>query len=209
MKNFIVIINIGIALLVGSMFSDSDKKTAQTGKTAADISAAKVELKSGAPGMIAISSSATEEDADVNEDEYIEDFIFQISEARIMDREEGKLASQRGTSRDIKDYGTLMVTDQTRMLKELKEIAKAKKLEIASSLGKTKTAGLSELGKLHGDKFDTKFIRMMIIDHKRDVRKLHRASMSNDADIQVFATKYLPVVQSHLDKIQSIKESER
>jgi putative membrane protein len=47
---------------------------------------------------------------------------------------------------------------------------------------------------------------MMILDHKRDVRTFEKATKSNDADVKLFATKYLPVVQSHLEKIRTLKK---
>ncbi|HYI78569.1 MAG TPA: DUF4142 domain-containing protein, partial [Chryseolinea sp.] len=65
--------------------------------------------------------------------------------------------------------------------------------------------GLTDLKEVHGKSFDKKFIRMMIIDHKRDLKKFEKATRSTDADIQVFATKYLPYVQSHLQKIKALK----
>ncbi len=46
---------------------------------------------------------------------------------------------------------------------------------------------------------------MMTIDHKRDVKKFERATRSRDADVQVFATRYLPYVQSHLERIRGLK----
>ena len=68
---------------------------------------------------------------------------------------------------------------------------------------------LEDLRKAHGKAFDKKFIRMMIIDHKRDIVKLEKATRSNDADVQVFATKYLPVVEGHLVKIKALKKDSR
>jgi hypothetical protein len=46
----------------------------------------------------------------------------------------------------------------------------------------------------------------MLFDQKKYARDFERAAQSNDPDIQVFATKYLPVVQSHLVQIKSMKK---
>jgi putative membrane protein len=73
-------------------------------------------------------------------------------------------------------------------------------------LGTDKAEGLNDLRKVHGKSFDKKFIKMMIIDHNRDIKKLERAVLYGDPDIQVFATKYLPIVQSHLDQIKALKK---
>jgi putative membrane protein len=123
-----------------------------------------------------------------------------------MELEEGKVARQRSTSKHLKEYGDLMVKDQSRMLEELKIIAERKQVKLPSNLSQEKAEGLADLKKEHGESFDKKFIKMMILDHKRDVRKFERATKSNDADVKLFATKYLPIVQSHLEKMRTLKK---
>ena len=91
-----------------------------------------------------------------------------------------------------------MVNDQTEMLHEIKKLAVLKNVPVPTGLGPDKAEGLKALKDVHGKSFDKKFIKMMTIDHKRDVKKFERATRSSDADVQVFATRYLPYVQSHL-----------
>ncbi|MEP6735051.1 MAG: DUF4142 domain-containing protein [Chryseolinea sp.] len=201
MKNFIVMINIAMVLLVAALISE--KETPSNSKIGEQELATVTSTLVGFRSNDNIESSALELRS---KEAYVKDFIYQISESRIMDSEEGKLASQRGTSLSLKNYGQLMLDDQSKMLKDLRQIARARKMDIASTLGESKTEELSELHKLHGEEFDTKFIKMMVIDHRRDIRKLEKAAHSKDADIQVFATKYLPIVKKHLEKIEVIKQ---
>ena len=196
MRNLMTFINIGIVVLMAYFIPKATQTTTDHApKTERNRSEASlVDLRSE-PSVAAKGSPVSENTlhsnlSSDNTRSEIKDFIHDLSEARIMDREEGKLAAQRGTNRPLKDYGTQMIEDQTEMLQDLKKIASSKNLEIASELGWKKTSGLSDLHELHGEEFDAKFIRMMIIDHKRDIRKLEKASKSSDADIQVFATKY-------------------
>ena len=51
-----------------------------------------------------------------------------------------------------------------------------------------------------GKKFDKKFLKMIKIDHKRDVRQFTKATEFEDAETKKFATENLPLIQSHLDK---------
>ena len=138
-------------------------------------------------------------------DEFVAEFIREMAEARLMDLEEGKIAQQRSTTKDLKSYGTLMVNDQTEMLREIKKLAVLKNVALSDELGPDKAEGLKDLKEVHGESFDKKFIKMMTIDHKRDVKKFERATRSSDADVQVFATRYLPYVQSHLERIKALK----
>ncbi len=57
----------------------------------------------------------------------------------------------------------------------------------------------------NGEDFDKKFIKMMIIDHERDIKLFKKALDYKDAEVSAFAKKYLPMIQGHLDKIEVIK----
>ena len=72
-------------------------------------------------------------------------FITEMAEARLMDLEEGKIAQQRSTTKDLKSYGTLMVNDQTEMLREIKKLAALKNVSLSSELGPDKAEGLKDL----------------------------------------------------------------
>lgn len=202
MKNIIILINIAIIAGIAAIFTDpesAERPDAKQSKSEViDISA---EMKPTAQSNFISAKDVTAETTD----EFVTEFITDMAEARLMDLEEGKMAQQRSTSRDLKSYGTLMVNDQTEMLNEIKKLAALKGVALPSSLGKQKEKGLNDLKEVHGKSFDKKFIKMMIIDHKRDVKKFERATRSTDADIQVFATRYLPYVESHLQKIKALK----
>lgn len=191
MKNFLIIINLSILVGILTIFSTSDKNSPNT-----------------RPSPI-VSKKATQSGFTAKlrpRDETVMEFLMEAAEARMMDLEEGKIAQQRSTSKNLKEYGTLMVKDQSEMLLELKKIAQQKNISLPQTLSEGKAEGLADLKEVHGKSFDKKFIKMMIIDHKRDIKKFENAAASKDADIQVFATKYLPVLQEHLDRIRSLKK---
>ena len=49
---------------------------------------------------------------------------------------------------------------------------------------------------------------MMKIDHERDVKLFKEAAGSNDKGISLFANTQLPMIQSHLDKVNELKAME-
>ena len=63
-------------------------------------------------------------------DEFVNEFIIEMAEARLMDLEEGKIAQQKCTTKELKSYGTLMVKDQTEMLHEIKKMAARKNISL-------------------------------------------------------------------------------
>ena len=140
-----------------------------------------------------------------NEDEKeLNRFIVEAIDARLMDREEGKLAVLKGTTSTIKDYGNKMVKDQTLLLEELKKLAKEKNIEFPTTITEKKSKNLEKLGLKSGTDFDKKFLNMIKIDHKRDVKEFKNASEYSDVVVNKFAIKYLPMIKMHLQEVKQI-----
>lgn len=139
----------------------------------------------------------------VNED--VAEFLVKSSDARMMDSKEGKLAVQKGTNAGIQNYGSLMVKDQAMLLKKIKELATKRQITLPADISNDKHEGHEDLQGKTGEDFDKKFIKMMILDHERDIKIFKKATEYDDSEISNFAKKYLPLIQSHLDKIKAIK----
>ena len=134
------------------------------------------------------------------------DFLVKIADARMMGIKEGNEANQKGTTKDIIDYGSLMIREQSELLEQVNLIAKSKQVSLPNTLSQDKQDGLADLQKKSGRKFDKKFIRMMTIDHERDLKDFKKATKYDDPEVRSFAVKYLPMIQAHLDKIKQIDE---
>jgi putative membrane protein len=135
-----------------------------------------------------------------------EKFLKEQLEVQIMDIQEGKLAMDRASTESLRGYGELIVEEHTKMQKDLKDLAIQKNVKIPFQLSDKKANALSDLMEKHGTDFDKQFIKMMIIDHKRDVCCLKNALKSKDPDIKAFAETYLPVLQNHLEEAQGINQ---
>ena len=46
---------------------------------------------------------------------------------------------------------------------------------------------------------------MIIADHERDLKLFKKAAQCNDPEVSAFAKRYLPLIQSDLEKIKKIK----
>ncbi len=138
-------------------------------------------------------------------DKDVADFLVAAADARMMGIKEGKLAGERGTTPDIKEYGKLMQKDQSLMLKTIKKLAKARKISLPRIISAEKEDGLKDLFAKQGTDFDSKFIKMMKIDHKRDIKDFKAAKDLKDKEVSMFAGQYLPLIQSHLDKLDALK----
>ena len=141
---------------------------------------------------------------DSNDD--IKTFLCEMTDARMMDIEEGKVAAERGTIKEVKDYGNLMIKDQNYLLDELKKFAKTKNITLPTKISDEKLNGLKDLKEKSGKDLDKKFLKMISIDHKRDVRKFKKATEIDDQETKVFAKKHLPMIKSHLKKVCQIRK---
>jgi putative membrane protein len=219
MKNLITIINLAVIFSVTSILSKYDKVQEKNGKDE-PVTAVKEALVAESEAMETVQSNFTiwpvQWTGDDNRDKGVANeevgkaiinFVTEMTEITMMDLERGKIAAQKATKRPLKDFGGLMVKDNSSMLNELKLLAVQKNIAIPMELGHYKAEDVNELKEIHGGSFDKKFVAMKIKDLKKDVKKIERATRSTDADIQVFATKYLPVVQSHLDRIKALRRT--
>ena len=139
-------------------------------------------------------------------DKDIAGFLVEIADGRMMDKREGEEALKRATVKEIRQYGQRMIKDQTKLLKEVKKLAKAHQITLPSDISSDKQEGLKELMKEEAKDFDQKFIKMMILDHERDIKLFKKAGMYEDVSVRRFVVKYYPMLESHLAKAEEIRK---
>jgi putative membrane protein len=115
----------------------------------------------------------------------------------------GKLAKEKGTSNDVKQFGDRMVTDHGKGGEELKQWAQSKNVHLPTELDAKHMALQKRLSQLSGDAFDKAYMREMVSDHQHDVAAFKRESTSGkDPDLKAWAGKTLPTLQEHLKLAQ-------
>ena len=138
-------------------------------------------------------------------DEESAEFLVKIADGRLMGIKEGEAAKSKGTTPEIRSYGKLMVKDENRLYTIMKTLAVHKKIQLPIAISDEKKDGLKDLLEKKGTDFDDKFIKMMRIDHERDIRLFTDALHVKDDEIRAFAVKYLPLIQEHLDKLNALR----
>lgn len=133
-------------------------------------------------------------------------FLVKIADARMMDAKEGALAVSRGTTTDVRNYGKLMVKDQAILLAEIRKIAGEMRVSLPTDISTNKQDGYSDLVSKQGEEFDEKFLKMMKIDHERDIDDFTKAAQLTNRRVNQFAVARLPLILLHLDKLKVLKE---
>jgi len=130
-------------------------------------------------------------------------FVTKAAEGGMAEVELGKMAQEKGTSQQVKDFGQRMVTDHSKANDELKSLAQTKNITLPSHVGPHEKATMDRLSKLSGAAFDRAYMQAMLMDHKKDVNEFRHESMAGkDSDVKSFASKTLPTLEDHLKMAQ-------
>jgi putative membrane protein len=130
-------------------------------------------------------------------------FVMEAAMGGMAEVELGKLATEKGTSSEVKSFGQRMVDDHGKAGDELKSLAQTKGVTLPSELDAKHKALRDRLSKLSGASFDRAYMSAMLSDHQEDVAAFRTESRTGkDADVKAWATKTLPTLNEHLKLAQ-------
>jgi putative membrane protein len=150
---------------------------------------------------------AREQNQNAAIDEKISEFLTGAADGRMMGLEVGKIAQEKATTAQLKQYGQWMITENSKLLKELRMLAASKNIILPSTLSKKNIRNLEDLREETGEDFNDKFMKMMRKDHKHDVNEFEDAEDFKDKDVRQFAVTYRPVMESYLSKLEQIEKN--
>jgi putative membrane protein len=132
-------------------------------------------------------------------------FYKKAAEGGIAEIEAGKLAQQKSSNSQVKDFGAMMVKDHTAAGEKLKSIADSKGITLPSDSSVAQMADKAKLEVLSGDTFDKSYIKGQISAHQDTIALFQKEIASGqDPDAKSFATKTLPTVRAHLKAIDAV-----
>ena len=135
-------------------------------------------------------------------------FAMKAAQGGMAEVQMGKLAAEKGNSADVKAFGQQMVDDHSKANEDLKSVAEKQGMTLPADVNAHQHAMYSRLEKLSGPAFDKAYVRGMVMDHQEDVKEFQKeADSGKDDQIKGFASRTLPVIQGHLDKIKSIQSN--
>lgn len=125
----------------------------------------------------------------------------------LMEVELGKVATQKASSDAVKQFGQRMVDDHTKANDELKQVASQDNLTLPTELDKKHQKMVDKMSALSGAAFDKAYMKDMVKDHEQDVKEFQKESQTGtDPNIKGFASKTLPILQSHLESAKQVDQ---
>ena len=120
----------------------------------------------------------------------------------------GKLASDKASNDDVKQFADRLVKDHTKANDELKKIAQQETLNLPQELKPKHQSAYDHLSGLSGEAFDKAYVKHMVEDHQKAVKEFqrHAKSASNPA-LKQFAASTLPTLQEHLTEAKRLQRA--
>lgn len=111
-----------------------------------------------------------------------------------------RLALERASSDEVRQYAQRMIDDHTRSGEELMAVAQQKGVALPAAPDSKHMAMMDKMRALSGAAFDREYIMMAGRKAHEKMEKLYRdeSMKGRDADVRAFAAKTLPVVREHL-----------
>jgi len=110
----------------------------------------------------------------------------------------GKLAADKASNSDVKQFAQRMVDDHGKANDELKSWASSNNVTLPTEVNAQQKAMHDKLAKMSGDAFDRAYASHMVADHAKAVASFQHASKTAaNADLKAWAAKTLPTLQEH------------
>jgi putative membrane protein len=127
-------------------------------------------------------------------------FLVDAAEISLEEIQLGQLAQAKTTDTEVKKVSQMMITDHTKALNELKELASKKGITIPTTLTDDGKDAYNKLSDKKESDFNEEYCDMMVKGHKKAIDKFENASKNaEDSDIKSWATASLPTLRVHLD----------
>ncbi|SKB92773.1 DUF4142 domain-containing protein [Dyadobacter psychrophilus] len=137
-----------------------------------------------------------------------EQFMLTAFDGGLFEVNAGQVASSKGTTSAIKDFGQQLLDDHTDINQELMKVSKDADLDLPTTLSNAKQQQLDTLSGLSGIAFDTTYIKMMVSTHEEIVNLYEiQATTGRNVDLKAFASDKLPKLRAHLETAKSMKDS--
>jgi putative membrane protein len=154
-----------------------------------------------AAGIIATAASAHAASYHMGDRHY----LAKTAQGLMSEIELGRVAQQRAGDPRVKAYGKRMVSDHSKDLAQVKQLAAQGGVKLPDKPGLEQRIVARRLKKLSGTHFDSAYMSHEVSDHKDDIKDARReARGGKDAGVKQLAGKALPELETHLRLAQQI-----
>ncbi len=142
-------------------------------------------------------------------DQQDQQFIRKAAADDMAEVELGKLAQQKASSNNVKDFANTMVSQHQQNLDQLKQVAQKENVEIPSTPSAKEQAIKDKLSNLNGQAFDRAYMKHMVRDHSKDVPEFKaELNKTSDPDLKSYIQQTLPVLEHHEQMAKQVQSGQ-
>jgi putative membrane protein len=135
-----------------------------------------------------------------------QDFLMKAAEADLTEIDMARLALQKSTDKDVRDYANMIQSDHTSALEDLTDLMKEKYVSLPRTVPPDVKKDMDMMQTLSGPEFDREFMNQMVADHDKAIEMYHdRAAIAPDKDVKKYAEDLQPKLEMHLEKAQRLQ----
>ena len=151
-----------------------------------------------AASVIGVSGSAAATPSD-------QAFVAKVSQGGMFEVQAGKLAADKGSTQDVRDFGVMEAHDHALVGDKLKTNAGAEKIAVPSDLNGEFAAKLAHLKSLSRPAFDQAYMTEMATLHAGDGAAFAKVAQSGEtAGMRAFGVETHRIVQRHIGAIHAV-----
>jgi putative membrane protein len=136
-------------------------------------------------------------------------FVRKAAMSDMYEVEAGKIASEKGQSDAVKQFGKHMVEAHSKTTEELKAIVQAEKLNVESpdKLDDKHQGMIDDLNNAKPEDFDKTYAEQQVKAHKKAVKLFDGyAEDGENAAVKQFAANTLPTIKRHLEEAKKLPQ---
>lgn len=136
-------------------------------------------------------------------------FVKKAAMGDLYEVEAGKIASEKGQSEAVKEFGRNMVEAHSKTSEELKGIVQSEnlKVKLPAKLDHTHQKMIDDLDAANGADFDKIYAKQQVRAHAKAVELFDGyAEEGNNAALKQFAANTLPTVKRHREEAEKLPQ---
>ena len=190
----------GLLTLVAGFYSCTNNAATDSKQIADSSNNAKIDSAKTADTIASRNSHM----ADIKTDA---DFAVAAADGGMLEVELGKMAVEKGMSKQTRSLGAMMVKDHSKANEELKAAAMAKNISLPAVMSEKCQKKVSGLAEKKGADFDKAYADLMVSDHKEDIDDFKKeADKGMDVQLSAWAKNKIPVLEHHLMMAEEAKK---
>jgi putative membrane protein len=137
------------------------------------------------------------------------DFVQKAAMSDMYEVAAGKIATQKGQSDQVKQFGEHMIGAHTKTTEELTSIVKSDniKVELPAKLDSQHQSLIDALNEAKPEDFDKIYAEQQVDGHKKAVDLFEKyAKKGDNGNLKQFAEKTLPTIKEHFDAAKKLPQ---